>query len=121
MLFATIASSLMLALLAPVNASPLTTRQDSCAQSGDYIWKLDNIYIRKINSPAVSTVGFDILATNGGTLNFTCTPHDDAGNTINDNFTEKVLYNCGPNSGISFALQTDGGNRLLMTWKISDT
>lgn len=110
-------STLLLSTLATLaTASPLIPRQDTCpvVTTGDYIWKIDNLYIRKLDGKSTSTIGFDILATNGGTLNFTCTPYDIASNTaVTTNIQDSTLYSCGENSFIDFAWQSDRNGLLL--------
>lgn len=117
-------STIILSTLAVVaSASPLTPRQDTCpvVTTGDYIWKIDNLYIRKLDGKSVSTIGFDILATNGGTLNFTCTPYDKTTNqAVTTNIVDSTLYSCGENSFIDFAWQSDR-NGLLLKQDVSDT
>merc|ERR1711939_510348 len=87
------------AFTAIASASPLAARQDATCPvvtTGDYIWKIDNLYIRKLDGKSISSLGFDILATNGGTLDFTCTPYDKSTNApISGNVEDSTLYSCG--------------------------
>jgi hypothetical protein len=109
---------------AATQASPLTTRQDTTTcpvvTSGDYIWRITNLSIRKLHSPTISTLTFDILATNGGTLNFTCAPYDKSTNApVTTEIKDSTLYSCGENSFIDFAWQADRDG-LLLKQSVSD-
>ena len=120
MKFSTIAAT---AFATVASASPLVARQDTCpvVTTGDYIWKIDNLYIRKLDGKSISSLGFDILATNGGTLNFTCTPYDKSTNApISGNVEDSMLYSCGENSFIDFAWQSDRSG-LLLKQSVSNT
>lgn len=108
----------LLALANTAVTTPLTPRQDSCSQSGDYVFKIDDIYVRKLDGVTASSVSFNILATNGGTLNFTCTPHDASGNAVAA-FEEKKFFSCGTNSFFSFSFQSDRSG-LLLKQDVSD-
>merc|ERR1711881_172515 len=104
------------------NSNP-SPQDASCpvVTTGDYIWKIDNLFIRKLEGQAISSMGFDILATNEGTLNFTCTPYDKTTNTkVTGNIEDSTLYSCGENSFIDFAFQSDR-NGLLLKQNMSDT
>lgn len=106
MQFTTIAASL-LAVAGLSTASPLQTRQTDAATtpSGDYIWKISNFTARKLNGKDVDAVSFNIQATNGGTLDFTC--------SSTNGVSPDQFYQCGENSFIWFSYQDDRSGLLL--------
>jgi hypothetical protein len=87
-------------------------------QEGDYIWKISDFSSRKPNGTDLSSISFNISATNSGTLDFQC------GTFTEDNsvLEEGNLYKCGENSLIFFAFQSDGlsSTRILLKQKVSD-
>ncbi|KAF2025631.1 Alternaria Alternata allergen Alt A 1 [Setomelanomma holmii] len=95
-------------------AAPLTSRQETCpvVQSGDYVWKISEFYARKPDGKSINSIGFNIKATNAGTLDFNCSASAD---TVADD----TFYECGENSQIYFAFQSDR-NGLLLKQKVSD-
>ncbi|KAF2823237.1 hypothetical protein CC86DRAFT_298700 [Ophiobolus disseminans] len=110
--FSTTALSLLAATTLS-SAAPLTSRQDTTATpSGDYIWKISNLYLRKPDGKKINSIGFNIKATNAGTLDFDCAASAD---TIEDN----KLYQCGENSGIWFSFQSDR-NGLVLRQDVSE-
>lgn len=115
MQFTTAALSL-LAASGLASAAPLTSRQDTSTcpfvQTGDYVWKLSNFYARKPDGKKINSIGFNIKATNAGTLDFDCAASAD---TIEDN----KLYQCGTNSGIWFSFQSDR-NGLVLRQDVSE-
>jgi hypothetical protein len=115
MQFTTAALSL-LAASGLASAAPLTSRQDTSTcpvvQTGDYVWKLSEFYARKPDGKKINSIGFNIKATNEGTLDFNCSASAD---TIEDN----KLYQCGENSGIWFSFQSDR-NGLVLRQDVSD-
>src|SRR5690242_1599818 len=94
-------------------AAPLEVRTETCpvVQQGDYIWKIDNFYARKLDGKTISSLQFNIKATNEGTLDFDC---KSSGNVEDGKF-----YQCGENSFIYFAWQADR-NGLLLRQDVSD-
>lgn len=98
------------------SASPLAPRQTptSCpiVQEGDYIWKLSSFWARKLDGKNINSIGFNIKATNEGTLDFTCSASAD---TVEDG----KFYQCGENSLIWFAFQADR-NGVLIRQDVSD-
>lgn len=94
-------------------AAPLAAREETCpvVQQGDYVWKIDNFYARKLDGKAVSSLSFNIKATNGGTLDFDCS----STNAVEDG----KYYQCGENSFIYFAYQADRSG-LLLRQDVSD-
>lgn len=94
-------------------AAPLEARAETCpvVQQGDYVWKIDNFYARKLDGKTISSLEFNIKATNKGTLDFNC--------TSSGNVEDGKLYQCGENSGIYFAWQADR-NGLLLRQDVSD-
>ncbi|KAH7073319.1 hypothetical protein FB567DRAFT_537501 [Paraphoma chrysanthemicola] len=96
-------------------AAPLTSRQtETCpvVQQGDYVWKISNFYARKPDGKKINSIGFNIKATNEGTLDFNCSASAD---TVEDN----KFYQCGENSFIYFAFQSDRSG-LLLRQDVSD-
>ncbi|KAL1607145.1 Major allergen Alt a 1 [Nothophoma quercina] len=112
MQFKVIAASL-LASAGLSMAAPLEARQDTCpvVQQGDYVWKLDNFYARKLDGKTISSLGFNVKATNGGTADFNC--------TSNGNVEDNKFYECGENSFIYWAWNSDRSG-LLLKQDVSD-
>ena len=114
MQFITIASLLAAAGLA--SAAPLETRQSSgsCPVSteGDYVWKISEFFGRKPEGTYYNSLGFNIKATNNGTLDFTCS-------SSADKLEDNKFYSCGENSFISFAFSSDRDG-LLLKQEVSD-
>jgi hypothetical protein len=82
-------------------------------QVGDYVWQLSNFTSREEHSPGsfkISFIEFNIKATNGGSLDFLCSSDTDI-DTIEDN----TFYECGANSFIYFAWQSDI-NGVMLSW-----
>jgi hypothetical protein len=115
MQFTTIVS-LLAATVGVVSAAPLEGRQvdASCPVStqGDYVWKISEFFGRKPEGTYYNSFGFNIKATNGGTLDFTCSAQADK---LEDN----KFYPCGPNSFISFAFSSDRDG-LIIKQGVSD-
>ncbi|KAF2845476.1 hypothetical protein T440DRAFT_407891 [Plenodomus tracheiphilus IPT5] len=116
MQFTTLAASLLavagLSAAAPLDAR--TTTADTCpvVQAGDYVWKISDFYARKPDGKKINSISFNIKATNGGTLDFTCGAQAD---TIVDD----QWYSCGENSFMWFAYQSDRSG-LLLQQSVSD-
>ncbi|CAG5163712.1 uncharacterized protein ALTATR162_LOCUS6527 [Alternaria atra] len=114
MQFTTIASLFAAAGLAA--AAPLESRQDtaSCPVStqGDYVWKISEFYGRKPEGTYYNSLGFNIKATNGGTLDFTCSAQA-------DKLEDHKWYSCGENSFMDFSFDSDRSG-LLLKQKVSD-
>ncbi|KAF3050239.1 Major allergen Alt a 1 [Didymella keratinophila] len=112
MQFKTIAASLLVSAGLSM-AAPLETRTETCpvVQQGDYVWKIDDFYARKLDGKTISSLGFNIKATNEGTLDFNCT----SDGTVEDG----KFYQCGGNSSIYFAYQADRSG-LLLRQDVSD-
>ncbi|KAJ4335338.1 hypothetical protein N0V95_008932 [Ascochyta clinopodiicola] len=106
MQFKVIAASL-LASAGLSMAAPLEARAETCpvVQQGDYIWKIDNFSARKLDGKTISSLSFNVKATNGGTLDFNCT----STNPVEDS----KFYQCGDNSFIYFAYQADRSGLIL--------
>lgn len=94
-------------------AAPLETRADTCpvVQQGDYVWKIDNFYARKLDGKTISSLQFNVKATNGGTADFNC--------TSSENVENGKFYQCGENSFIYWAFQDDRSG-LLLRQDVSD-
>ncbi|CAO2654605.1 Nn.00g113380.m01.CDS01 [Neocucurbitaria sp. VM-36] len=97
-------------------AAPLESRQDSTTcpvvQTGDYIWKLDNLSLRKPDGKSINSLTFNVKATNGGTADFDCSVQAEP-------VEDSKFYQCGENSFIWFAWQADR-NGLLLRQDVSD-
>lgn len=102
----TLAASLLAA--AGFAAAAPASKRDICpvTQQGDYVWKLSNFYARKPDGITINSIGFNIKATNNGTLDFDCGAQADS--IVDDKF-----YPCGEYSFISFAWQGDRSGVLL--------
>ncbi|KAF1932560.1 Alt a 1 major allergen [Didymella exigua CBS 183.55] len=94
-------------------AAPLEARQDNCpvVQQGDYVWKISNFTARKLDGKTISSLSFNIKATNAGTLDFDCSSAS--------NVEDGKFYQCGDNSFIYFAYQADR-NGLILKQDVSD-
>jgi hypothetical protein len=113
MQFAVLASLLAVSGLAA--ASPITTRTDDCpvVKEGDYVWKLSNFSGRKPENKAFNNISFNIKATNGGTLDFTCSASA-------DKLEDGKLYNCAEgDDNIQFAFNADRSG-VYLKQKVSD-
>jgi hypothetical protein len=98
-------------------AAPLDTRQTDSTpcpvvQEGDYVWKISKFYSRKPEGTYINSIDFNISATNNGTLDFQCAASA-------DKIEDGKYYECGENSFISFAFQSDR-NGLLLKQDVSD-
>lgn len=112
MQFTVIAASLLAAAGLSM-AAPIEARADTCpvVQEGDYIWKLDDFTARKLDGKTISSLSFNIKATNNGTLDFDCS----SSTTVEAG----KFYPCGENSFIYFAYQDDRSG-LLLKQEVSD-
>lgn len=118
MQFTTTAALALISAASTISAAPLTSRTDSTTtcpvtQEGDYVWKISEFFSRQPNGigKGISALGFNIKATNGGTLDFNCA----SSKTVEDN----TFYPCGETSFISFAWSSDR-NGLLIKQGVSD-
>lgn len=65
-------------------------------------YELKDFTLRKLDGVNISTMFFRILATNGGTLDFECSPYDPVTGGATENFEADHVYSCGENSLFSF-------------------
>jgi hypothetical protein len=93
------------------SASILVERQDTCPSS-DYVFKIDSFFLRKLDGQNISSLGFNIIATNGGSLDFTCTPSDPAGTAVTT-VQDSTYYSCGLNSAFSFSYHQESSGLIL--------
>jgi hypothetical protein len=92
--------------------TPTPTCPVAPTPSGDYIWKISNFYARKLDGKTVSSIDFNISATNNGTLDFQC-------GASADPIKDATFYKCGENSFIEFAWQ-DATGGLVLRQGVSD-
>lgn len=88
------------------------------------VYAIDGFGTRKYNGTKIDTLFFNIKATNGGTLDFECSPHDELTGESADGFESGRSYSCGENSFFYFryTLGDEGEMDQLMLWQdISDT
>lgn len=114
MQFTLIAASLLAAAGISV-AAPLQVRDDPICplvKEGDDVWKISTLWARKLDGKTLSALTFNIQATNGGTLNFTC-------GASADKLESSKIYSCGENSSIFFSWN-DASNALLLQQSVSD-
>lgn len=115
MQFKLVAASL-LAVTGLSSSAPVEARQDTTnrpvVQEGDYIWKIDDFFARKPDGQKITSLGFNVKATNNGTADFDCSVSADP-------VEEGKFYECGPNSFIYFAYQQDRSG-LLLKQDVSD-
>ena len=100
-----------LAASSPSFASVLAERQDTCPSS-DYIFRIDRFSLRKLDGQNISSLGFNIVATNGGSLDFACTPSDSGGNAVTS-VQDNTYYSCGLNSAFSFSYDHESNGLIL--------
>ena len=107
----TIFATSLLAAAGISAASPIEARQTPppVVTQGDYIWKISDFTARKLNGVDISSLSFNIKATNGGTLDFIC--------SASGNITANNFYECGLT--IQFTYQDDR-NGLLLRQDVSD-
>ncbi|KAH7060674.1 hypothetical protein B0J12DRAFT_593593 [Macrophomina phaseolina] len=72
-------------------------------------YQIKDFTTRKYDGKTISTLSFRILATNGGTLDFTCVPYDPVTGCATEHFESGQVYSCGENSFFSFSY-TDGND-----------
>ena len=101
----------ILGLAASSSAALIHERQSACPSS-DYVFEIKNFFLRKLDGQNIAALGFNIVATNGGSLNFTCTPSDSAGNAVST-VTPNTYYSCGLNSAFSFSFDQESNGLLL--------
>lgn len=70
------------------------------------VYQIKSFTTRKYDGKNVATLFFNILATNGGTLNFQCVPYDPVTKTGTQKFESGHVYYCGQNSQFSFSYDT---------------
>lgn len=63
----------------------------------DSTYAIDNLSTRKYDGKTIDTLFFDIKATNGGTLDFECSPHDEVTGKNVQGFESGRSYSCGKN------------------------
>merc|ERR1711874_531183 len=106
----------LLAASGLVAASPLSTRAESpcpVVKQGDYVWKISEFSGRKPEGKDYNRIGFNIKATNEGTLDFDCS-------VAADKIEDGKFYQCDKNdSSFSFAFNSDRSG-LLLKQKVSD-
>ncbi|KAL6710157.1 hypothetical protein ACN47E_009948 [Coniothyrium glycines] len=102
-----IAAASLLAAAGLSAAAPLEVRQETCpvVQTGDYVWKISDLTARKLDGKSVSSLSFNVKATNGGTADFICS----TSSAVEDG----KFYQCGENSFIWFAYQDDRNGLIL--------
>lgn len=102
---ATVALFSATALAAPT--LPTTPTPCPPEESGNTVYQIKDFTTRKYDGQNVATLSFDILATNGGTLDFECSPYDPATNAATDAFESGHVYSCGLNSQFSFSYDVE--------------
>jgi hypothetical protein len=88
--------------------------------SSDTVYQIRNFYERKPDGQDIASLSFDILATNGGTLDFNCIPYDQATGTSTTNFEDGKVYPCGNNTlfGFSYSEKSADPNKgKLFLWQ----
>lgn len=113
----------LLATLCAVAASASPIKRDDCA-TPDSTYKISDLTLRK-SGDNISTMFFDISATNEGTLDFQCSPYDPSTNAAATSFTTGQIYSCGEHSFFSFSYVDGKGQSRktnLYLWQdVSDT
>ncbi|KAJ4387262.1 hypothetical protein N0V93_007851 [Gnomoniopsis smithogilvyi] len=88
-----------------------------CTPEGEdsTVYEIQDFTLRKYDGQNVATLSFNILATNGGTLDFECSPYDPVTNTATQAFESDNVYSCGKNSLFSFSY--DVSSTELFLWQ----
>jgi hypothetical protein len=73
-------------------------------------YEIRNFFERKPDGQDITFLSYDIVATNGGTLDFTCIPYDPATGGAAANFEDGHVYDCGQNSAFSFSYSEEIGD-----------
>ncbi|CAN8105267.1 unnamed protein product [Discula destructiva] len=81
----------------------------------DAVYSIKGFTARKNDGNTIDTVFFNILATNGGTLDFTCVAYDPKKKAATYEFKSGHVYSCGENSFFSFEYDVD--NKELYLWQ----
>ncbi|KAK4609339.1 Major allergen Alt a 1 [Fulvia fulva] len=94
------------------------------ARTDDTIYQIKDFTLRKLDGKNISTMFFRILATNGGTLDFECSPYDPVTDAATERFEPDHVYFCGKNSVFSFnyiPAHDTQTNELFLWQHISET
>jgi hypothetical protein len=89
--------------------------------SSDKVLKISNFFSRKFDGNAISTLGFNISATNGETLNFACSPYDTVTGKATTAFEDKKVYFCGKDSSFSFSFTSTTSQLYLWQTIVTNT
>lgn len=79
------------------------------------VYQIKDFTTRKYDGQNVATLFYNILATNGGTLDFQCVPYDPVTKTGTQAFESGKVYFCGENSFFSFSY--DVASTELFLWQ----
>lgn len=107
-----------------ISAAPVaqTTCPDACpSTSNDEVLKISNFSSRKYDGKTISSLGFNISATNGGTLNFYCSAYDTVTEKPTIAFDDKRVYFCDKDSSFSFSFTTATSQLYLWQTIVTDT
>lgn len=63
----------------------------------DSTYSIDSLSTRKYDGKTIDQLFFNIKATNGGTLDFECSPYDEVTGKNVDGFKSGRSYSCGEN------------------------
>ncbi|CZT20982.1 uncharacterized protein RCC_06843 [Ramularia collo-cygni] len=110
----------VLALLASsAIAAPTSCKAPATPSSEKTIYQIKDFYERKPDGKDITALGFNIAATNGGTLDFTCVPYDPVTKAAAANFEDGHVYTCGANSLFSFSYseKDDANKGKLFLWQ----
>lgn len=109
-----------LALLAgSAIAAPTACPAPSAPATEKTVYQIKDFYERKPDGKDITALGFNIAATNGGTLDFTCIAYDPVTKAAAANFEDGHVYSCGSNSFFSFSYsEEEGANKgKLFLWQ----
>lgn len=104
--FAGLAATASIVAANPVPQTSVPTFPTGTAPtSNDETLLISDYFSRKLDGANISTLGFNISATNGGTLNFRCGPYDPATDANAAQFEDKKVYFCAKDSSFSFSFE----------------
>lgn len=109
------------AIVAATPISVPTCPTTPCGNSTEEVLKISNFFSRKYDGQTINTLGFNISATNGGTLNTACAPYDPATAATAAVFEDKKVYFCSKDSSFSFSFATTTSQLYLWQTIVTNT
>lgn len=110
-----------LALLAGSTiAAPTSCPAPAPPASDKTVYQIKDFYERKLDGKTISAFGFNIAATNGGTLDFPCIAYNPVTKKAAATYDQGHVYFCGENSLFSFSYsekEEDVNKGKLFLWQ----